>query len=447
MVEWSVGKIVVVIAVAGLVLAGCGSAGSSSPTSASSSTASTSTSTSSTSGGSLELAVFNPFSGTDASYGPLMMSGCIPAVRLINADGGVLGHMLTCTPVDTRGDPADAVPAAEKLVATSSNLVAVLGPSTDTAAATVPVFNRAQVPMFPDAGLSEFDKSKFTYLWRLVAPDASDGYAQALWARKKGYNRAAVMYCSDVEHNEYLAAVNGFQALGGKVVYKAVVAENQPSYQSYLSKMLAARPDVLIYECGITTSATVFSELKQLRPSLLPVIGVEANTEPQWQKAVAGVIGKATLAKTVSIVESFENTSATGWPIWHNALLASKKQVASASTYSADPFSIANYDAVNLVALAMLDKKTTDTKQLSNVIGYLTRPKKNDVVVHSFEQGKKALLAGKTIQYQGAAGPIVFNKWHNVGSSYHVITDSLHPQTLGQISAGAVAELIQKTQK
>lgn len=399
------------------------------------------------SGGTLEIAVFNPFSGTDASYGPLMMSGCIPAVRLINAAGGVLGNTLTCTPVDTRGDPGDAVPAAEKLVATSHNLVAVIGPSTDEAASTVPIFNRSQVPMFPDAGLSEFDKSNFTYLWRFIPPDAADGYAQAIWAHHKGYKRAAVLYCNDVEHDEYTAATNGFKALGGKVVYQNYIAENQPSYESDVSTMLAAKPQVLIYECGITTSATIFSELKQLQPSLLPVIGVEANTEPQWQKAVAGVIGTATLAKTVTIVESFENTKAPGWPVWHNALLASKSSVPSASTYSADPFSIGNYDAVNLVALAMVEKKTTNTKALSNVIGELTRAKPHDVVVHSFAQGVKELKAGKQIQYQGAAGPIFFNKWHNVGSSYHVVTDSLTPKTLGNISAGAVAQLIQKSQK
>ena len=83
----------------------------------------------SSSGGTLNLVAFDPFSGSDASYGPLALSGCYPAVHLINAAGGVLGHQLACTSSDTRGDPQDAVPAANALVAHSGNDVAVLGPA------------------------------------------------------------------------------------------------------------------------------------------------------------------------------------------------------------------------------------------------------------------------------------------------------------------------------
>ena len=62
--------------------------------------------------GTLTFASFNPFTGPDASFGPEMQAGCIVAVHLINKSGGVLGHQAQCVTVDTRGDPADAVPAA-----------------------------------------------------------------------------------------------------------------------------------------------------------------------------------------------------------------------------------------------------------------------------------------------------------------------------------------------
>src|ERR1035437_6270243 len=84
----------------------------------------------------LAIGEFNPFTGPDASYGPEMAAGCIPAVNLINQAGGVLGHKLECVVADTRGDPADAVPAASQLLATQSNLVGILGPSSDEADAT-----------------------------------------------------------------------------------------------------------------------------------------------------------------------------------------------------------------------------------------------------------------------------------------------------------------------
>src|ERR1700692_1563398 len=102
---------------------------------------------------------FNPFSGADASFGPEMVAGCQPAVRLINAGGGVLGHKFSCVEFDTRGDPADAVPAANKMIATNSSLGGILGPSADEALATVPILEQAKVPMFVDTGQAFFDKS------------------------------------------------------------------------------------------------------------------------------------------------------------------------------------------------------------------------------------------------------------------------------------------------
>ena len=37
--------------------------------------------------GNLTFASFNPFTGPDASFGPEMVAGCVPAVRLINDSG------------------------------------------------------------------------------------------------------------------------------------------------------------------------------------------------------------------------------------------------------------------------------------------------------------------------------------------------------------------------
>ncbi len=105
----------------------------------------------------LTYAVFMPFSGPDAAYGTVGDAGVIPAVMQINKAGGVLGHTFTWKNVDTRGDPADAVPAAEQLIATTPTLVAINGPTSDEASATVPIFNRADMPMFTGTGQSQFN--------------------------------------------------------------------------------------------------------------------------------------------------------------------------------------------------------------------------------------------------------------------------------------------------
>src|ERR1700674_3146066 len=121
--------------------------------------------------GTLTFASFNPFTGPDASFGPEMAAGCIPAANTINQAGGVLGPQAQCITVDTRGDPADAVPAATKMIATTTNLVGMNGPSSDEALATVPIINRAHIPMFLDSGQAAFDRSNYKYFYRLTPPE------------------------------------------------------------------------------------------------------------------------------------------------------------------------------------------------------------------------------------------------------------------------------------
>ncbi len=170
--------------------------------------------------GALTFAVFNPFSGSSASFGPEQLAGCIPAAAAITAAGGILGHKtVTCKTADSRGDPADAVPAAEQLISTTTSLVGVLGPSSDEASATVPLFNRAHIPMFADTGQAVFNHSSFPYFYRITPPDNAVGYAMAVYAHQKGYPTAAAVFGNDISSQGSLpTVVSGFKKLGGKIV-------------------------------------------------------------------------------------------------------------------------------------------------------------------------------------------------------------------------------------
>ena len=210
----------------------------------------------SSSGGTLNLVAFDPFSGSDASYGPLALSGCYPAVHLINADGGVLGHQLACTSSDTRGDPQDAVPAANALAAHSGNDVAVLGPSSDEILSTIGILEQAHLPSFPMSGDSQFDQQTNQYFWRLVPPDADEGYSMAAWATKHGYTRAAAVFASGSQAQaDGPTSKSGFKALGGTIVANVSLTPGQPSYSTEAAQVAAAHPQVIFYDAGAPESA------------------------------------------------------------------------------------------------------------------------------------------------------------------------------------------------
>src|SRR5665213_2855160 len=89
------------------------------------------------SSGTLNIGVIYPFTGANASQGAVGMAGCLVGVAPVNAAGGVLGKTLVCKSFDTKGDPADAVPAANQMIASASPVM-VLGAS-DDAVATAPI--------------------------------------------------------------------------------------------------------------------------------------------------------------------------------------------------------------------------------------------------------------------------------------------------------------------
>ena len=136
-------------------------------------------------------------------------------MKLINADGGVLGHSFRCSSTNTQGDPADAVPAIEKMLATTSNLAGVLGPSSDEASAVVPILNSSSIPMLVITGQPSFDKTSDQYLWRTLPADDQLGYAMAAWGKLKGYSSAAAFFGNSVGGQAQvpgLVAVTGISA-------------------------------------------------------------------------------------------------------------------------------------------------------------------------------------------------------------------------------------------
>src|SRR6202171_1160749 len=84
--------------------------------------------------GPLLVGVIAPFTGVDASLGPAYYAACLPAALSINNNGGVGGRNVKCQQFDTRGEPADAVPAANQMIAANSNLMTAIGCTSDEAA-------------------------------------------------------------------------------------------------------------------------------------------------------------------------------------------------------------------------------------------------------------------------------------------------------------------------
>jgi ABC-type branched-subunit amino acid transport system substrate-binding protein len=365
----------------------------------------------------LTVATFNPFSGPDGSFGPEMWAGCQAAATAINAAGGVLTHKVTCLSVDTQGNPADAVTAGAKMLATTPHLLGVLGPSSDEADAAAPLINAAKIPMFADTGEASFDHNKLPYFWRLVPADDVRGYAMALYAKQQGYLRAAAVFGNDIGSQAGVPTLlRGYSELGGQMVLNQKITLGQSSYQAQVEQLIAARPQVIFTETSPQANAAYLAELQQLG-HLIPVVGTDVTIQPSWFTAMAGSIGKPALTKYFVAESPYAPASGAGWQVYNKYLLASPS-VPKPAQWSTDSYTMSYYDSVLLMALAATATKSTNPAVWNAYIPTLTTP--GAMVVHTYAEGLAALHAGKKIDYVGATGIIAFNQWHNSGGGFEI---------------------------
>jgi branched-chain amino acid transport system substrate-binding protein len=393
----------------------------------------------------LTVVAFNPFTGPDGSFGPEMMAGCRAAATAVNAAGGVLTNKVACASVDTRGDPADAVTGAAKMLATTSHLFGVLGPSSDEADSTAPLINAAKIPMFADTGEASFDHTTLPYFWRMTPADDVQGYAMALYAKQKGYLRAAAVFGSDISSQGSVPTlVKAYTALGGQMVLNQKIALNQASYQPEVEQIIAAKPQVIFTEASPQADATVLAELQQLG-HLIPVIGSDATIEPQWYSAVGAAIGKPALSKYYAGTTPYAAASGPAWQAYDKALLAAAASVTKpVAQWTDDPYSMVDYDGFVVMALAATAAKSTSPAVWNAYIPAVTTASPGTVVVHSYADGVAALKAGKKIDYVGATGIIAWDKWHNSTGEFEVQGWQPNGSTpeLGLITAADLAPLL-----
>ena len=369
--------------------------------------------------GALTIAMVEAFTGPNSIDGIAAAAGCYPAARVVDESGGVLGHQIQCVPVDTRGDPTDAIPAVEKLIATTSGLVGVAGPESGTAAALVPILTKAHIPMISQNGLSLFDHNTDPYFWRNYPADDVGGVALAYWAHHVGYNRAALFFDnSTAAQGSVPDLLRTYQRLGGKVVINLSVPPDDTSYGSEIHRLIQAHPQVIFTESDPQTDATAFGNMTTFGAHI-PIFGTNATVIPQWLKAVGKTLGNASMATYYRGVEPYE-PNFPGTHFFNQALLADAKQVPQPSQWLGQQYSTAPFDGLIISALAMTAAHSTNPAVFNKYILSVTAPGPGKTVVYSYKAGVAALKAGKKIQYVGAGGPTIFNRWHDANGEYGV---------------------------
>ena len=396
-----------------LVLAACGGGGSSSGSGLGT--------------GPLLVGVIAPFTGADAGLGPAYYAACLAAAPSINNNGGVGGRQVSCQKFDTRGEPADAVPAANQMIASNSNLMAVVGCTSDEAATVAPIIDRGHIPMFCMTGQTEFNKTTLKYFHRLVPADIYDAYAMvgsALFGPGHSpYKKAALVFGNDIGSQAFVQpATNAFTKLGGTIAINQPITLGASSYRTEVAAMLATHPDVIFTE-ALGSAGTYLKEVKtQNGGQMIPFIGTSATIDPTWFQQVSDAIGVNDLVKYYAGVDLGYSFSGPAYTEFLTNLNAAASSFADAPKYKQRGSTLHLYDGIIMTALAMTATNSSDPTVYNPKIKDIANGSSGATVVNTYKDGVAALKAGKSIQFVGAGGQNSFDAYNNSVSGYIWVT-------------------------
>ncbi len=363
------------------------------------------------------VGALNPVSGAGGTYGTGMQKAIILAAEEINAAGGACGTRIAVVAEDTQTSPEAAVLAAKKLVEVNKVQVVMGTWSSGVTLAVMPITTAAGVPLMNTSGAPAIStEDKEDLVWRFQATNGRFGQAFSEIAALRGFQRPATMAYNNASG---LGNTEGFEqawtARGGRLVSKVVYEPKQASYRSELQQILAANPDVVVMGSYLPDTTIILREWFQSgeNPDLKWIIpGWAANeklVEALGPEVTAGIIA----------VDSISNENAPSYARFGEAYARATGEPAGANVYAA-----MTYDMMILWGLAMQASCPDLAPRAINArLRAVDDP--TGEAVYGFAEGKAALEAGKTINYEGASSQLALDEYGDVTPDFSlsVITD------------------------
>jgi len=356
--------------------------------------------------GPVTMGVLSCFTGTLSSLGAAMLQGSQVAQKAINDAGGILSQQLNIMHADTQCDEADSVPAVRQLLG-ANQVVGIIGPETQEINAVAPIVSAAKVPTQFQGGSTLFDKNSNQWLWRDSPSDSQLGVAMALYAYKKGYKNAALIFYSDIAAQTFPPPITAtFQKLGGKIATSITIAPDQTSYRTQVQQVIATNPDVIFTQTDAATAAVLYRNFKELDNLAIPFVGTDVTGGDDYLKAITYQVAHDHL------------TSVYGTSVSGQAADEFNKDFAAMFGANQQPLANANYayDSVISQALAIDKAKSIAGPDINAALGTVSNPPGTQC--YTYAACLALIKAGTKINYEGASGPLDYNQYHNVFGPY-----------------------------
>jgi len=354
-----------------------------------------------TSAAPLKIGSLLPTTGSLAFLGPPEIAGVNLAIKQINDAGGVLGHPVEVIHRDS-GDTKTDIATQSTTALLGQGVSAIVGAASSGVSKTViNQITGAGVIQFSPANTSpDFstwdDKGLY---WRTAPSDVLQGKVLGNYMASCGAQTLGMIVLNDAYGTGLQKNVkSAFEAAGGKVVAEELFNEGDSQFSSQVDKVIAAKPDAIaLISFDQAKSIVPLLTGKGVKPTQLFM--VDGNTSDYSKDFKAGTLtgAQGTIPGTFA-KEDF------------------KKQLLAIDPGLKDySYAGESWDAVNLIALAAEEAKSTKGADIASHLGDVSQggQKCND-----FPSCVTLLRQGKDIDYDGKSGPVTFDKNGDPSEAY-----------------------------
>jgi len=220
----------------------------------------------------IKIGYVGALSGDTALWGQAGLNGMQLTASQINEEGGILGREVQVIGLDGKGVADDSVAAYKRLVE-EEGVCAVVG--TNFSSCNIPiaaVSDDLKVPVIATAASNELvtvaeDGTLHPYSFRLCFIDSYMGYLAGSYA----FNELGLKTCAVIEDitDSYSTSVGDFMVetfteLGGELVAKEEAQNGDNDFRAQLTKIAAAKPDVLFVPWNYENVALIGQQAREL---------------------------------------------------------------------------------------------------------------------------------------------------------------------------------------
>ncbi len=303
----------------------------------------------------IKLGFLGPLSGGNAQQGLGARNGFLLAIEQANA--GDYPYQVEGVVLDDASDPQTGVAAALKLV-NDPDVVAATGHwNSPVALATMPVFNRFQMPMIVWGAISpKITEQNLPEITRVTPTLVTENQPLAKWAADTlGAKKIAILAdTSDYGTANSEAFETFFIEAGGEIVAKDLFPVGTIDFRTALTKLRDAAPDALYFGGVIAEAGILRKQMAEVGLDI-PMIGISGFYDPEFI-ALAGAAADGTM---VSYPASQSNPKLEQL----NADYA-----AHGFAEEASPYTKYAYDATNILLTAIAETGIEDKPALAQAI-------------------------------------------------------------------------------